>query len=54
MVEPAASVAGADAAAAVVSGIGAVVERGCAGSGGGAVELDAVDHPQSSAVHPFP
>ena len=47
-----ASVAGASAAAG--AGIGAEVDGGRAGSGGGAAELDAVDRPQSSADHPCP
>ena len=49
---PVASVAGASAAAGAGSGIGADVDGGRAGSGGGAEELEAVERPQSSAVHP--
>ena len=52
--DPVASVAGASAVVGAGSGIGAEVDGGRAGSGGGAEELDAVERPQSSAVHPFP
>jgi hypothetical protein len=52
-VEPVASAAGA-AAVVAGSGIGAGVDGGREGSGGGAEELDAVERPQSSADHPWP
>ena len=52
--DPVASVAGASAVVGAGSGIGVEVDGGRAGSGGGAEELDAVERPQSSAVHPFP
>ena len=48
-----ASAAGSGAVLAVESGIGAAVDGGRAGSGGGAAELDAVDRPQSSP-QPWP